>query len=76
VKAPSHIADLVEGIRPAIERTKKRPGDALDNAVRERARLVAATLRRNPSIGAAVRAGKSRVVAARYDLDTWQVSLL
>jgi carbonic anhydrase len=70
VKAPSHIQDLVEGIRPAIERTKNRPGDALDNAVREQARLVAAQLRRNPIIR------KAQVVAARYDLDTGRVSLL
>jgi carbonic anhydrase len=76
VKAPSHIQDLVEGIRPAIEHTRGKPGDALDNAVREQARLVAAGLRRNPIIGAAVRAGRCRIVAARYDLDSGRVTLL
>ena len=52
------------------EATKGKPGDPLDNAVRENARLVAAGLRRNPIIAHA------KVVAARYDLDTGLVTLL
>ena len=75
-KVPPHIDYLVNGIRPAVERTQGKPGDHLDNAVRENARLVAARLRRNTIIAHAAHEGKVKVVAARYDLDTGRVALL
>jgi carbonic anhydrase len=73
---PPHIDYLVEGIRPAVEQTKGKPGDHLDNAVRKNAQLVAGALGKDTIIADAVHEGKTKVVAARYDLDTGRVSLL
>lgn len=75
-RAPAHIDYLVRRLRPAVERTKGRPGNHLDNAVRENARLVAATLRKSSIIAHAIEQGKAKVVAARYDLDSGRVGLL
>lgn len=75
-KVPPHIDYLVRGLRPAVEQTKGKQGDHLDNAVRENARLVAGKLRKNSIIAHSAREGKVKVVAARYDLDTGRVSLL
>jgi carbonic anhydrase len=73
---PSHLGFLVDGLQPAIRATQGDSGDAADNAVREQARRVAALLRSDPIIGAAVEAGTTEVVAAHYALGTGRVSLL
>jgi carbonic anhydrase len=75
--APGHIASVVEAIEPAVEETKNQPGDKVDNTVQANARRVAAVLNRvEPILSEAVKDGKLKVVAARYDLDTGRVELL
>jgi len=56
---------------------KDQPGDFVDNAVRENARRTAAQVAVQSRIVAdLVAAGKVKVVAARYDLDTGKVEYL
>ena len=74
---PGHLPSIAESLAPAVTMAKKKPGDAVDNAVRISARLsMAALAGMEPIIGEAVKAGKVKVVAARYDIATGQVDIL
>ena len=66
-----HLPDLAAAIQPAVDRARDLPGDLLDNAVVANATMVAQQLRSSePVLSELVHAGKLKVVAARYDLDT------
>jgi len=75
--APGHIAQIVASITPAVNATAEQDGDKVNNAVIAHAQMTAAALRTcGPIIAEAVKAGKVKVVAARYDLDSGRVELL
>ena len=75
--APGHIAEIVASIAPAVKATAEQEGDTVNNTVIAHAQMTAATLRNcGPIIAAAVKAGKVKVVAARYDLDSGRVEIL
>lgn len=74
---PGSIGPMVKAIVPAAQAVKGRPGDFIDNAVRESARRTAAQIATKSKIVAGlVKAGKVKVVAARYDLDDGKVEYL
>lgn len=76
-EAPEHVQSLVDAIRPAVLAVRNQPGDIVENAVRENARMVARQLvSRSGIIRAAARSGALAVRPARYDLDTGRVRLL
>lgn len=75
--APGHIASIVESINPAVAAAKDLPGDKVDQVVRTNARHSAGSLSQSdPFILPAVRAGKVKVVAARYSLATGEIEIL
>ncbi len=74
---PGHIADVLKAIQPAVEETKGKPGDPLDNAVRAQALDVVKQLRAaQPIVAERVQSEKVTIVGARYDLHTGKVKLL
>jgi carbonic anhydrase len=74
---PGSIGPMVEAIVPAARAVQGKPGDFVDNAVRENARRTAAQIAGKSKIVAdLVAAGKVKVLAARYDLDTGKVEYL
>lgn len=74
---PGHLSSIAESLASAVAMAKKKPGDAVENAVRINAKLSSAALAGlEPIIGEAVKAGKVRVVAARYDIATGVVDFL
>ncbi len=76
-KEPGHIAAVLKAIEPAVEQTKGKPGDPVENAVRAQAVDVAKQLHdAKPILAKRVHSGKLKVVAARYDLDTGKVEFL
>jgi carbonic anhydrase len=76
-KEPGHIATVLKAIEPAVEQTKGKPGDPVENAVRAQALDVAKQLREaTPILAERVQSGKLKIVAARYDLDTGKVEVL
>jgi len=76
-KEPGHIATVLKAIQPAVRATKGQPGDAVHNAVIAQAEDVCAQLQAaGPILKQAVEAGKLRIVAAVYDLDSGKVTLL
>lgn len=76
-EAPGHVGSVVEKIKPAVEETKGKEGDAVDNAVRANVRNVVIQLRRaGPILSGLVKSGKLRVVGGCYDLDTGKVGMV
>jgi len=76
-EAPGHIGSIVKLIAPALERVRDKPGDLVDNAIRENAKLVAATIASSkPILEEMAREGKIAVLALYYDIDTGLVETL
>ena len=75
-KAPDEIEWLVDGIRPAVEKTHGQPGDPLDNAVRANVLLMVERLKRTAILADALQKGDLKIVGARYDLDTGLVEVI
>jgi len=76
-KDTGEIPELVKAILPAVEETKDRSGDHIDNAVRANARDIAKRLQSSgPIITPLVQSGELKIVPAYYSLDTGQVELL
>ena len=76
-EVPGHIAELVRKLKPAVDKTKDKPGDRIDNVVRENARANAAELAAlEPILRKKVQEGLLKVVALRYDLESGVVELL
>lgn len=73
-KTHGHLPAIVKAIKPAVAKSKGKPGDAVDNAVREHAGAVAAQLSKaGPVLADRVQSGQLKVVGAHYDLDTGRV---
>lgn len=76
-KLPGSIGPMVDAIVPAAKAVKGKPGDFIDNAVRENARLTAAKISTQSKIARElVHEGKVKVVYARYDLNSGVVEFL
>lgn len=74
---PGSIGPMVNAILPAAKAVMGRPGDFVDNAVRESAMRTGLQVASKSEIVAdLVKAGKVKVVAARYDLDEGRVEFL
>lgn len=72
---PGSIGPMVQPIVPAAQAVAGKPGDFLDNAIRESARLTAVKVAtESPIVAPLVKDGKVKVVAARYDLDDGRVA--
>src|SRR5436305_2655383 len=74
---PGSIGRMVKAIVPAAMAVKSKPGDFVDNAVRESAMRTALRIAtKSKIVGDLVKAGKVKVVAARYDLGEGKVEYL
>ncbi len=71
---PGAIGQMVEPIVPAVIRAQSQAGDLLDNSVRENVRRTVQRLRTSDTLLAEpLKAGKLKIVGARYDLDDGDV---
>lgn len=76
-EAPGHIGALTKPIQPAVAQAKTQGGDLLDTAVIANVGFVTAQLKTSePIIGEMVGHGHVKVVGARYDLDTGEVTVV
>ena len=76
-EATGHLPVLVDAIRPAVEKTKGMPGNAVENAVRANVELVVEALRASrPVLAEHVEKHDLRVVGAVYSVDTGRVAWL
>lgn len=73
-KFPASIGPMVDAIVPAAKAVVGKPGDFVDNAVRESAMRTAQKIATKSSIVAdLIKKGKVKVIAGRYDLDDGKV---
>lgn len=73
---PGAIDEMVKLIQPAVERSKQKPGDAIENAIRENVLLGVERLKGlEPILKAPAAAGRLKVVGATYDLASGRVSV-
>jgi carbonic anhydrase len=73
-KFPASIGPMVDAIVPAARAVAGKPGDFVDNAVRESAvRTANKIAMKSPIIAGLVKKGKLKVIAGRYDLDDGKV---
>ena len=71
---PGSIGRMIEPIIPAVLKAQSLPGDLLDNAVRENVRRTVQRLRTAEALLVEpMKAGKLKIVGARYDLDDGSV---
>ena len=76
-KFPGSIGPMVNAIVPAAKAMFGKPGDFVDNTVRESAkRTTKKVATRSQIVSHLVKDGKVKVVAARYDLDNGRVEFL
>ena len=76
-KFPGSIGPMVAAIVPAARAVYRKPGDFVDNAVRENAKRTSAKIANDSRIvSGLVKAKKVRVMAAYYDLDSGKVEYL
>jgi carbonic anhydrase len=74
---PGHLPSLVEAIGPAVKDTQGKPGNALENAIKENVRLNVERLKAaTPIIEMFVSEKKVQVVGAVYRLEDGHVELL
>lgn len=75
-KLAGSMGPMVKAIVPAVTAVRGKPGDFVDNAVRESARRTAAQLAASPVLAHLIKDKKLKIVAARYDLDEGKVEYL
>ncbi|MDO1581799.1 carbonic anhydrase [Rhizobium oryzicola] len=76
-KLPGSIGPMVKAILPAAKAMRGKPGDYVDNVVKESARLTAKKItEKSPIVSEFIHHGKVKVVYGRYDLDTGAVEFL
>jgi len=68
---------MIEPIVPAATAMRGKPGDFVDNTVRENAKRTAQRLATaSPTLSKLIKEGKLKIVAAHYDLDDGKVEYL
>ena len=76
-EAEGHIASLVDLIKPAVERSRGKPGDRVANAVHANVEMVVQQLRSSePVLSRLVAQGKLKIVGGVYSLETGKVMWL
>ena len=73
---PGSIGPMVDAIVPVARAMRGKPGDFVDNVVRESAKQTAEKIRKSPVVSSLVSSGKVKVVAARYDLGSGMVEYI
>ncbi|MBN3958238.1 carbonic anhydrase [Nostoc sp. NMS8] len=70
------ISSFVKAIKPAVEKVKSQPGDAVENAVVANVQYQIERLQKSKLLTEQVQSGKLKIVGGRYDLDTGIVTII
>jgi carbonic anhydrase len=76
IAVTGYIGTLARAIAPVVETVKDQTGDLIDNVVKANANYSAKRLKQSPILTKAVKDGKLKIVAARYDLETGAVTMV
>ncbi|MCD0449880.1 carbonic anhydrase [Actinocorallia sp. API 0066] len=75
-RAPGHLADVVEALRPAVTAARRTGGDLVEAAVRHQITRTVRSLDRNPALRPRIDAGGLGLVGAYYELGTGRLNVL
>jgi len=75
-EGPGDEGPLLAELRPAVAAAKGKPGDPVENAVRENVKLIVAKLAGSEELEPMVKSGELKVVGGIYDLATGKIELL
>jgi carbonic anhydrase len=76
-KFPGSIGPMINAIVPAAKAVRGKPGDFVDNTVRESAKRTAMKVAtKSEIVSHLIKANKVEVIAARYDLENGRVEFL
>ncbi|WP_017316562.1 carbonic anhydrase [Mastigocladopsis repens] len=75
-QVPGQIASLLDAIKPSVEKSKKLPGDQLENACKANVLAQVEKLKTSPVLSQLIEASKLKLVGAYYDLDSGKVTLV
>jgi carbonic anhydrase len=75
-EVPGQIGSLLAAIKPAVDSSKDKTGDRLENAIKANVMLQASRLKASPVISKLIAENKLKVVGGYYDLDTGVVNIL
>lgn len=70
------VETIAKLIQPAVNESKKQPGDPLENAIKNNARMAAKQLRNNKTLSKLVKKNKLLIKAAYYNFQTGEVEML
>ena len=71
-----HLPCLAKAIHPCLEQVKDKPGNLINNAAKANAKMIGQRLLSEPILAARANAGRLKMVAAFYDLDTGVVEVI
>jgi carbonic anhydrase len=74
--AAGSIGEVIEGVRPAVERVRALPGNLLSHAVTAHIEDTVAALKAGPVLRPLVEQSALKIAGARYDLDTGEAQLV
>ena len=70
------VGPMLSELRPAVEASKGKAGDPVENAVRENVKLVMKNLATSEELSAMVKSGELKIIGGIYDLDTGAIEML
>ncbi|MDZ8056076.1 MAG: carbonic anhydrase [Aulosira sp. ZfuVER01] len=70
------ISTFVKAIKPAVDKVKNQPGDAVENAVVANVQYQIEQLKRSHLLTERLQSSKLKIVGGRYDLDTGKVNII
>ena len=70
------VGPMLSELRLAVEASKGKPGNPVENAVRENVKIVMKKLADSPELAAMVKSGELKIVGGIYDLDTGKIEML
>lgn len=73
---PGMIDSFLYAINSAVDTSMGKPGDRLDNAIKENVRLQVKRVSLSPVVADLVKKGKLKVVGGYYDLNTGNISIV
>lgn len=73
---PGDVGPMLRELRPAVERTRGKPGDPVANAVSENVTLVVQKLVTSKELASIIQRGDLKVVGAIYDLSSGKIEVL
>jgi carbonic anhydrase len=73
---PGQISSLLDAIKPAVESSKGKAGDPLENACKANVAKQVENLMASPVLSQLVKEGKLKIAGGYYDLDTGKVTMI